>query len=489
MQAPSAALPERRAYAAVDLGASSGRVVLGVPDGDAGWRFTEVHRFANEVSEMEGVDVWDVEHLYAETLVGLRRAGATCESEGYRLAGIGVDSWGVDWTLVDADGRAELPVRSYRGAPDPAPVVAGRPLSVESVYALSGIPDHAINTALRLSAESTLGTADGRTLLFVPDLWVYWLTGKIGTDPTIASTSQLLRADTPAFTPELSSAVGVSNDALPRVHAVGSVVGPLTSEARSATGLGAEVTVFRCAGHDTAAAFAFADPSRDGVAEVLISSGTWSLVGAALAAPLTTEEARLRGFSNEHGATGTLLLQNQTGLWILQECLREWGSPDLASLLESVQRLPFDPRTFTTSAPELFGTGPMETRVRALCIAAGRALPNGRVSVVHAIIDSLAAAYASGVRDTVALTGVQPARIRIVGGGSRNDRLCRLTAELTGLPVIAGPAEATAIGTVAIQAAADGAVSHPAEVFDALDDAHVRHYPTTDTALVKETPA
>ncbi|WP_053385610.1 rhamnulokinase [Leucobacter japonicus] len=463
------------AYVAVDLGASSGRVVLGVCDAGV-WSFTETHRFDNGVLATDAGEAWDVERLFRESCTGLREAARLGAALGAEIRSIGVDSWGVDWALIDGAGEVQLPVLSYRGAPNATEIIATRSLDARAVYERSGIPDHPINTSLRLGARSRTEDLAGYRLVFIPDLWAYWLTGTVGTDPTIASTSQLLHAGGAEFSPELAAAVGIGDLEFPAVARIGDPAGALTEQAARDTDLSTRVIVRRVAGHDTAAAFAFADAAGSRGREVLISSGTWSLIGAAVDAPVTSEAARLGGFSNERGADGTLLLRNLTGLWTLQECLREWGDPDLAELLNEVRTHDFDARTFDTSDPVLFPSGPMEHRVRALCASVGRPVADGRGPVVHAIVDSLASDYATGVRAVVALTGVQPERIRMVGGGSRNDRLCRLTAELTGVPVVAGPTEATAIGNIAIQAAADGVVVHPADVFEALDATQIHRY-------------
>ncbi|WP_125099416.1 rhamnulokinase [Leucobacter chromiireducens] len=477
MDAPAAT----RAYAAVDLGASSGRVVLGTAHGQR-WSFTEVHRFENGIVDTPHGEAWDLETLFAETLTGLAKAVRLCADRGDTLAGIGVDSWGVDWVLRAPDGTIELPGRSYRGAPDPGPAIAARAVPETEVYAVSGVPDQAINTALRLAAEAKRRDFSGEQLLFVPDLWLFWLTGVVGTDPTIASTSQLLDARTGEFSARLAAANGLSGVRFPPVEPVASLVGPVLPELRDRIGATTDIPVYRVAGHDTAAAFASAAPATSGASEALISSGTWSLVGGVLAAPVTTQEAASLGFTNERGASGTLLLRNLTGLWMLQECLREWGAgpEERDELLASIEALPFDARTFDTSSPELLGAGDMERRVRRLCAVAGRPVEASRASVVHAIVDSLAVAYAAGVDAFERVTDVRVDRIRIVGGGSRNARLCRLTAELAQRPVLAGPTEASAFGNIALQAQASGDVTSAAAVFATLGAEHIRSFPYPD---------
>lgn len=483
MTADTRAPDSTRAYAAVDLGASSGRVVIGAFCNGV-WRSEEIHRFENGLVQSDAGPVWDLVELFSETITGLRESATRCAERGWRLAGIGIDSWGVDWVLMRSNGDLELPGRSYRGAIDPAPGIAARRASAAEVYAISGVPDHAINSALRLGVLAQQREFAGEQLLFLPDLWVYWLTGTVGTDATIASTSQLLDARTGEFAPQLVAAHALEGLTLPSVAAVGSVAGYLTEDLRETVGLTQEVAVYRVAGHDTAAAFAFADPADPLGMEGLISSGTWSLVGAVLPDPITTPKAARLGFTNERGAEGTLLLRNLTGLWMLQECVREWSddpAADLSSLLAAVETREYDQRTFDTSAPELLHAGDMEMRVRQLCARAGRPLDDTKESVVHAIIDSLAATYAAGIAAVEELTGRTARRIRLVGGGSRNARLCQLTADLTGREVLAGPTEASALGNIAIQAHASGVVGHAAEVFANLEPGQIKTYSATPT--------
>ncbi|MEV7631944.1 FGGY-family carbohydrate kinase [Microbacterium sp. NPDC089318] len=463
-----------RCYAAVDLGASGGRVVLGIVT-DGSVEIGEVYRFPNGVIETDSGVYWDFEQLFAHTIEGLALAARRCDEVGAVLAGIGVDAWGVDWAYLSACGEVELPARAYRGAPDPAPAIERRTLSPRAVYARSGVIDHSINTALRLSDEALTRRFAGETLVFTPDLWIYWLTGAVGTDPTIASTSQLVDPRSGLFSNELVEAVGIGGLRLPPVLPVGSLAGLTTEAITARLGVAKPVTVFRVAGHDTACAFAFSDPGAE-KRTALISSGTWSLVGVALDAPANGEAARAAGFTNERGAAGVLAIRNLTGLWMLQECAREWeaiGHPPLSYLIAASDGSPFDERTFDIADDRLFGAGGMEGRIRTLCVEAGRPMEDSPISVVQAVLDSLAAGYAESIRIASAITGVEFDHARIVGGGSRNEVLCARTATLTGLPVLAGPVEATAIGNLAIQANADLAVSTVEEFYGRLTAEHM----------------
>ncbi|MGO1850639.1 rhamnulokinase [Microbacterium sp.] len=464
---PEQASAQPRAYAAVDLGASSGRVILGVVDGES-LHTHELHRFANTAQELRRGTVWDLPALFEETLIGLERCARWCEDFEAEFAGIGVDSWGVDWAYLSPDGELDLPASHYRGAADPGDVIAKRKLSPKRVYELSGIADQPINSALRMSREARKQDRAGQTPLFVPDVWLYWLAGAVGTDATIASTSQLLDARSAEFSPELVAAVGLGKLALPPVDPVGSRAGETTPTVTARLGLARPVQVFRVAGHDTACAFAFAEP---GTSDALISSGTWSLVGMSSAEPLVADDARRLGLTNERGATAVLSMRNLTGLWMLQECAREWSyedGPELESLIAAANALPFDARTFDATDERLFARGDMERRIRELCAENDRPLDETPASVVRAIFDSLAATYVRSIGLISQVSGKQFHRIRIVGGGSRNSALCQLTADLSGLPVVAGPVEASAIGNIALQALADGAVSEITDVYRAL---------------------
>lgn len=473
----------RRGYLAVDLGASSGRVMLGVLE-DGALELHEVHRFANTFAEVDGRLVWDFTALYDASLQGLRRGVELCRGLGAEPRGIGIDSWGVDYALLTAGGTVELPAEHYRGAAEPAPVIARRSLSEDEVFRISGIADQAINSALRLGARARTERLDGAQPLFTPDLWVYWLTGQAGAEQTIASTSQLLDVHTGQFSPALLEAVGLEGLALPEVHPPGTRAGVTTAEVTAAIGARVPVAVYRVASHDTASAFAFATPG-DGGTEGLISSGTWSLVGIAAAEPVTTEVARQARFTNERGVDGCLFIRNLSGMWILQECLAEWGEADgepvdIGALIAEAGRLPHDGRVFDAGDDRLLVPGGMVQRVRQLSAEALRPVADSRAAITRAVVDGLAVAYRTTIDQAARLTGTEVHRIRIVGGGSRNELLCQLTADLTGLPVLAGPVEASAVGNIAVQAHGDGTVASVRDLYQQMNGegtAHARYEP------------
>ncbi|WP_285037276.1 FGGY-family carbohydrate kinase [Plantibacter sp. ME-Dv--P-095] len=459
-------------HAAVDLGASSGRVILGRWDGEH-LRLVEVHRFPNGPVVRDGRLVWDAERLFEETLTGLAAAVRHAEAAGGALDGIGIDSWGVDVGLpVLGTSRlaSSVPeVRHHRGADEHEPERAAALVGPAAAYAVTGVIEHPINTAFQLrslAAGSKAGppTTEAPTVLLVPDLWVWLLTGVVGAERTIASTTQLLDQRSGDWAAALVERWGLGGFRFPPVVAPGTLAGSTTPEITARLGARAAIPVHRVAEHDTASALAFARP--DG-AELLVSSGSWSLAGVCLAEPVLSEPARLAGFTNEAGAAGSsLLLRNLSGMWLLTECARAWSEEDghvvdpvalvAAATVAAASADTVPPTVFDVADPRLLVPGDMPARITALCRAAGGTPPSGRVDLVRSVIESLAAAYAATGRAAAALTGVPIRSVRIVGGGSRNRLLCARTAELTGLPVTAGPAEASALGNLAVQLVAAG---------------------------------
>ena len=448
------------AFAAVDLGAGSGRVMLGLVTG-SGVELREVHRFANEPVRVAGRLCWDVDALYAQTLAGLRELVEQARDVGATLAGIGVDSWGVDYGLL-GPGGLRPGVGHHRDGVDVQRGRARRRVAPETAYRISGVLDQSINTGFRLQADLENGRArPGDTVLLVPDLWAYLLTGQIAAEATIASTTQLLDRATGDWSPVLVEGHGLGSLALPPVVRPGSLAGHTTAGVTRVLGAGAPVPVYRVAGHDTASALAVAGPPGADVA--LISSGSWSLVGLATARPLTTPAAAGAGFTNELGVSSSLLLRNLSGMWILQECLGRWSerdgrAPDLLALLTQAGEVTGHDAVFDALDERLLAPGDMPARVRALAHDAGRPEPTTRAEVVRAVLDSLAASYASAVDAARSLTGRGVGSVVVVGGGSRNALLCQLTADRSGLAVTTGPAEASSLGNVAVQAVAAGVV-------------------------------
>lgn len=477
--------PQACFLAAVDLGASSGRVVLGRWSED-GLDLAEVRRFANGPVESDGHLFWDAERLFHETMLGLTEAVRIAQAAGSTLQGIGIDSWGVDVGLVEAgilDASSSLPrVHHHRGADELGPAQAAAIVDPASAYAVTGVLEQRINTSYQLRSRVLEGVAaavagGAPTVLLVPDLWVHRLTGVRGAERTIASTTQLLDRRTGDWSTELIERWGIDGFDFPPVVPPGTIAGPTTPEITARLGADAPIPVYRVAEHDTASALAFARP--DG-AELLVSSGSWSLAGVCLEAPVLTDAARLSGFTNEAGADGgSLLIRNLAGMWLLTECARSWSEADgqtvdpvslVAEASEvSSADLASQPPVFDVGDARLLVPGDMPARIAELCVATGQHAPVGRIGTVLSIVESLAAAYAETALACETITGTPLRSVRIVGGGSRNELLCRRTAELTGLPVTAGPAEASALGNLAVQLVAARLTPSLADAYSAAE--------------------
>jgi sugar (pentulose or hexulose) kinase len=413
--------------AAVDLGAASGRVIAGrVGVGELS--IEECHRFANNPVIVRGTLYWDILDLYRGVLEGLRAAGS--------VDGIGIDAWGVDYGLLDADGALLANPVHYRDSRT-ADAVAD-----PSLYPLTGVQFLPFNTLNQLAVERRLGQA--RRLLMIPDLMAYWLTGSVGTELTIASTTQLLDVRTRTWAPSLAARFG--DGPLPPIREPGTVIGS-TEDGTPVLAVGS---------HDTASAVVGVPASGERFA--YISCGTWSLVGVELAEPVLTEESRGANFTNELGVDGTVrYLRNVMGLWLLQECLRAWPDASVSALLAEAASLParsvIDP-----DDPVFLPPGDMPARIADACRRADQPVPATRAATVRCIVDSLARAHQRAIETAARLSGREVDVVHIVGGGARNTLLCQLTADACGLPVVAGPVEATALGNVLVQARALGAL-------------------------------
>ena len=463
-----------RAFAAVDLGASSGRVILGILEDDA-LALTEVHRFANGPLDRDGRLEWDTAALFAETVTGVGVAVRMLAERGLELSGIGIDTWGVDYGLLDRATGEIGPAAHYLGSDPEGPARAAHVVPDARSYAITGVLPQHINTAYRLIADTArLPEGAPRTVLLTADLWVYLLTGEVGSDWTLASTTQLLDPHTRDWSPELLQAWGLEHLELPTPSPSGTLAGTTTEAITSAIGAQHPVPVYRVAEHDTASALAFATPDSG---ELLISSGSWSLVGVSLPAPLTTPEAQAAGFTNELAADGsTLLIRNLPGMLLLGECIRRWEAdgrdvPELLELVLAAAAREPSASVFDVGDERLLTSDDMPATITLLCHENDLPAPTDDVGFAAAIIESLAHAYADSLALVARVTGAALTSIRIVGGGSQNTALCERTASLAGLPVVAGPAEASALGNIAVQLAAAGTVPNVAAAYAAA--AHV----------------
>ena len=453
--------------AAVDLGASSGRVIVGRV-GSRSLELHEVHRFANGPVRVGLTLHWDVLGLYREVLAGLSAA-----ARAHDLAGIGIDSWAVDYGLLDATGALlgnPVHYRDNRTAGVRERVL--KIVSADELYAVTGLQQLPFNTIYQL--VSALGTAQLQVadrLLLIPDLLGYWLTGRVGAEATNASTTQLYDVRSRTWATHLAERVGIPNRLLPPLEA-GDIVGNLLPDVAAGLGLRAAIPVVAVGSHDTASSVV-AIPAAPGGRFAYISSGTWSLVGVELDSPVLTGSAQQANFTNEGGVDGRIrFLRNVMGQWILQECLRQWATDgeasDLAQLLRQAAQAPAFISMVDPDAPGFLAPGAMPERVALACRAGGQPQLAGRAEMVRTIMESLVLAYRRGVRAAAQLSGRQVEVIHIVGGGSRNELLCQLTADACGLPVLAGPVEASALGNVLVQARTLGARLPDLEAMRAL---------------------
>jgi rhamnulokinase len=438
-------------FAAVDLGASSGRVML-ARVGPGCLELTEVHRFANRPVRVRDTLHWDILGLYQGVVDGLRAAVASAG----RLDGIGVDSWAVDYGLLDKDlGLLGNPVHYRDGRTESAVATTLERISAERLYAVTGIQFQPFNTIFQLVAAGEHGA---KVALLIPDLIGFWLTGNLGTELTNASTTGLLDASTDAWAAEVSAVVGIDPRLFAPLRRPGELIGPLLPGVRTEIGVAQPVPVYAVGSHDTASAVVGVPADTERFA--YISSGTWSLVGIELGKPVLSEESRRANFTNERGVDGTFrFLRNVMGLWLLQECQRDLGISDLDGLLAEAAGVPGGRSVIDATDVRFLAPGGMPARIAAVCRETGQPEPVSPAEFTRCVLDSLAVAYRDAVADAVRLSGQAVDVLHVVGGGARNELLCQLTADACGLPVIAGPAEATALGNVLVQARAAGVLN------------------------------
>jgi len=445
-------------FIAADLGASGGRVLLGRLDG-ARFHLEELHRFPNgPVCVLDHLH-WDALRLWSEILEGLGRY-----ARGVRgtLQGVGVDTWGVDFALLDRAGRLLGNPYHYRdGRTNGMMARAFERVPRARLYEVTGIQFMQINTLYQLLSMVETGDPQleaAHTLLMMPDLLHYWLSGERVSEYTIASTSQMLDARARGWATELLGALEIPTHLLPPLVQPGTVLGELRPDVKEETGLRGRVPVIAPGGHDTASAVA-AIPDLAGGA--FISSGTWSLMGVEVPEPVLSEKALACDVTNEGGVGGTVrLLKNVAGLWLLQESRRQWAREGREYAWEELLALargaaPF--RSFVDPGAETFlSPGDMPGAIRAFCRRTGQLEPHEVGAVVRCCLESLALKYRAVLETLESLIGQPLETIHIVGGGSRNGLLCQFTADACNRPVRAGPAEATALGNLTLQAVARG---------------------------------
>jgi rhamnulokinase len=470
-------------YLAVDLGASSLRVVLGrLAHGRL--EIEELQRVPNAPVQVSDGLYTDVLRLWSGVQEALRRAPAA-------LAGIGVDGWAVDFGLLGADGELIANPRHYRdGRHARGAQVAFARVPREEVYAVTGVQFLPINTLDQLAAmEGSPLLAAAERLLLIPDLIGYWLTGAARAEETLASTTQLWDPAERGWADALIERLGIRRSLLAE---------PIRPGERLGSHGG--VPVWAVAGHDTASAVAAVPAEGEDFA--YISSGTWSLVGVEVAEPLRTEAARAANLTNEVGLGGTIrLLKNVTGLWLVQQCCATWGGMSHVEASALAASAPAGGPVIDPDRPEFLPPGDMPARIQAACRETGQSVPEGHAAILRCALDSLACKYRL-VLETIGRTSGD---VFIVGGGAQDATLCRLTADVLGRAVHAGPVEATAVGNLLVQALGAGELAdrhelravvrrslppttyEPSPAAEAMQDAYDRFLAVTGAAVQETT--
>ena len=443
--------------AAIDLGASSGRVVLGHIGPDR-LEIEAVGRFPNEPVRLPDGLHWNLVELYSRALEGLRAATRRAASRGGRLASAAVDSWAVDYGLL-RDGRLLGVPFHYRDEARAAGVEAVHArVPHAELYERNGLQFLPFNTLYQLAADPWAAEAD--RMLLVPDLIGHWLTGQEAVEVTNASTTGLLDLRTGRWDDALIERLGLPRRLFGDLVTPGTTLGPLLPSVAELVGA-PDLEITAVGSHDTASAVVAVPIETDDAAYV--SCGTWGLVGVELDSPVVTDESRIANFTNEAGVDGRVrFLTNVMGTWLLSETLRTWdrqGTPEeLTAVLAAARDVDAPVPVFDVQDPRFLPPGDMPARIEEWCAEHGVPAPQGRPVVVRSIVESLAQAFASAVQTAEDLSGHTVRTVHVVGGGARNELLCQLTADVTGREVLAGPVEATALGNVLVQARTAGAV-------------------------------
>lgn len=471
---------------AIDLGASSGRGIVGSFDGNK-LSLRENHRFSNDPVFVNGRFTWDILRIFFE----IKNSITKTVIEGDNISSMGIDTWGVDYALIDKNGRMMANPTHYR---DTRTVnitdYVKQFVSPEEIYKVTGIQAADFNTLNQLAADrrddpEMLDRAD--KMLFIPDLLNYFLTGKMATEYTIASTGMLLDANKRDFAFELTDSIGVKRSLFAPLVQPCNNLGALLPQITEEVGKN-NIKVVNVASHDTASAvIAVPAQNKD---FIYISSGTWSLMGAELDNPLINDGTMLANLTNEGGAMGTIrFLKNIMGLWIIQESRRQWkreGSEYSFAQMEAwaKEATPFasiiNPDYHTFNTP-----GNMPEKIREFCRITGQHVPETVGEVVRCIYESLALKYRYTVESIDKLMNKKTSMINVVGGGTKDKFLSQMTADACGVPVCAGPEEATAIGNLMMQAIAAGEVKDLAQAREVVANSfELKHYePTQDRTV------
>jgi rhamnulokinase len=453
-------------FLAFDLGAESGRAILGCLQSGI-LDVNEIYRFPNEPVLVRGELHWDVLRLWHEIKKAFESPSLP------KLESIGIDTWGVDFALLGERGKLLENPYHYRDARTEGvmdKVFARVPR--EKIYSITGIQFLPFNTLYQFyaAAQSTPNLIEAaEALVTIPDLLNYWLSGNLVSEYTNATTTQFVDAKAGAWATELLSDLDLPTRLLKPLVKPGTILGGLKKEVSTAFA-GTPVVAPAC--HDTGSAVAAVSASKP---SAFLSSGTWSLLGAEIPAPVMTPKARDLNFTNEGGVCGTIrLLKNIGGLWLLQSCRRCWASSGQNFSYEDLINSAADNRhafisLFDPDHPDFLNPDNMLSAINDYCRRTGQPAPSGPPAYTRAILESLAFKYRKVLESLEEITGMRFEEIRIMGGGSKNRRLNQFTADATGRTVVAGPAEATALGNIAMQMLATGAVTSLAEARKIID--------------------
>lgn len=450
----------KKQYLAFDLGASSGRAIIGTLD-NGKITLEEVHRFPNGPIEINGGLFWNTLGLFNELKIGLAKA----VQSGANIEGIAIDTWGVDYALLDKNGFLAGQPRNYRDPrTDDAMPYAFKKMSSEKIYEATGIQFMSLNTIFQLVAASrdkdaSLEIAD--KLLFTPNILTYFFCGDVSAEYSIATTSQLYNPSTKDWAWDVIDAMGIKRTLFPKITPSGTVVGTVRPALQEECKCGA-IPVILVGSHDTASAVA-AVPAKKGSSWAYLSSGTWSLLGLELDKPLVTEAARKANYTNEGGVGGKIrFLKNIMGLWLIQECRNEWKRQgteysfgEMVELAKKAEPL----RSFVDpNAQDFVAPGDMPGRIAEYCRRTGQPVPETHGQIIRTAYESLAMRYRKTIIELESLAGIKLDVLHLVGGGCQNLLLNQFTADATGLKVLTGPIEATAMGNIAVQAMATGSI-------------------------------
>lgn len=452
-------------FLAFDLGASSGRAILGKLENNK-LSLTEVHRFNNRMIRIHGSYFWNIYNLFEELKTGLKKC---IQNHRIQPDSIGIDTWGVDYSLVDASGQLiGLPYAYRDHRTDHAMKEFFELLDSNQTYQLTGIQFMQFNTLFQLyssSKEKHSRLKIAKSLLFTPDTLNYLFTGVKKNEYTIASTSQLLKPGKAECEEKLLSMAGVSRDLLEEIVQPGTRMGIVLPEIQEEIG-SSEISCISVASHDTASAIV-AVPA-EGENWAYLSSGTWSVLGVELKKPLVNEEARIMNFTNEGGVDGsTRFLKNIMGMWLIQECKRIWDTDETLEW-ESIVKLSNETEPFKClidpDDARFLNPGNMPVTIQEYCKETNQTVPESKGEIARCIYDSLVLKYKYTVEQIEQVTGGKIDKLHIIGGGSKNEMVNQQTADALGILVYAGPTEATAIGNLLIQARALGAVASLQEI-------------------------